>query len=170
MIPPLRERAEDIHLLALHFITKVHAQQKREPPRERPLRLSHEALDLLMAYTWPGNVRQLEQAIFAAAALCEGDEITPASLPTWLHKALTSGLRKHEHAPSTSESHHPDLEPAPEKERRLLKNDDRARYLEALTATRYPGTERWNVSAAARQLGIPRETLAYRLKKCRLFR
>jgi transcriptional regulator with GAF, ATPase, and Fis domain len=151
MIPPLRERAEDIHLLALYFINKVHAQQKRDPPRERP-------------------VRQLEQAIFAAAALCEGDEITPANLPAWLHKALTLGLREHEHAPSTSESHHPESEPVPEKEHRLLKNEERTRYLEALNATRYPGTGRWNVSAAARQLGIPRETLAYHLKKFRLFR
>ena len=170
MIPPLRERAEDIHLLALHFINKVHAQQKREPPHERPLRLSHEALDLLMAYTWPGNVRQLEQAIFAAAALCEGDEIIPANLPAWLHKALTLGLREHEYAPSTSESHHPDSEPVPEGDHRLLRNEERTRYLEVLKATRYPGTGRWNVSAAARQLGIPRETLAYHLKKFRLFR
>ncbi len=170
MIPPLRERAEDIHLLALHFINKVHAQQKREPPHERPLRLSREASDLLMAYTWPGNVRQLEQAIFAAAALCEGDEITPANLPAWLHKALILGLREHEYAPSPSESHHPDLETVQEGEHRLLKNEERTRYLAALKATRYPGTGRWNVSAAARQLGIPRETLAYHLKKFRLFR
>ena len=168
MIPPLCERVEDIHLLALHFINKVHTQQKRKPPHERPLRLSHEALDLLMAYTWPGNVRQLEQAIFAAAALCEGDEITPANLPAWLHNALNSGLR--EHAPSTSESHHPGLEPVPEKEYRFLKNEERSRYLEVLNATKYPGTGRWNVSAAARQLGIPRETLTYHLKKLRLFR
>lgn len=168
VIPPLCERVEDIHLLALHFLNKAHTQQKRKPPHERPLRLSPEALDLLMAYAWPGNVRQLEQALFAAAALCEGDEITPANLPAWLHKPVIPGLK--EHPPSPSGSHHPDLEPGPEKDHRFLKNEERTRYLEALNATKYPGTGRWNVSAAARQLGIPRETLAYHLKKLGLFR
>jgi len=167
-IPPLCQRVEDIHLLALHFLNKAHSEQKRKPPHERPLRLSPEALDRLMAYTWPGNVRQLEQALFAAAALCEGDEITPANLPAWLHKALTPVAK--EYAPSPSGSHHPDLEPVPEKDHRFLKNEERTRYSEALNATKYPGTGRWNVSAAARQLGIPRETLAYHLKKLRIFR
>jgi transcriptional regulator of acetoin/glycerol metabolism len=53
---------------------------------------------------------------------------------------------------------------------RFLKEGERTRYLEALNATKYRGTGRWNVSAAARQLGIPRETLAYHLKKLSLFR
>lgn len=44
-------------------------------------------------------------------------------------------------------------------------NEDRARYLEVLDSTKYPGTGRWNVSAAARKLGIPRKTFTYRLKK-----
>jgi transcriptional regulator of acetoin/glycerol metabolism len=58
----------------------------------------------------------------------------------------------------------------PEKDQRFLKEGERARYLEALNATKYRGIGRWNVSAAARQLGIPRETLAYHLKKLGLFR
>jgi DNA-binding NtrC family response regulator len=167
-ILPLRERAEDIFLLALHFLNKTHSQQKGKLSRERPLSLSSEALDLLMAYTWPGNVRQLEQALFAAATLCEGDEITPANLPLWLHKPVTSGLK--EGAPTPAGSLLPEREPSPEKDRRFLGNEERIRYLEALHATQYPGTGRWNVSAAARQLGIPRETLSYHLKKLRLFR
>ena len=167
-VPPLRERLEDIHLLALHFLNKAHTQQERKPPRERPLRLSPEALDLLMTYTWPGNVRQLEQTLFAAAALCEGDEITPANFPAWLHKAVIPEIKEHVSFPAGS--HHPNLQPVPEKDCRFLKDGERTRYLEALNTTKYRGTGRWNVSAAARQLGIPRETLAYHLRKLRLFR
>jgi transcriptional regulator with GAF, ATPase, and Fis domain len=165
-IPPLRERVEDIHLLALHFLNKAHSQQKGKLPRERPLRLSPEALDGLMAYTWPGNVRQLEQALFAAAALCEGDEITPANLPAWLHKA---GIPGEEEQPSSlSRIRPPEMEIVPGKDHRILRGGEQERYLEALNATKYRGTGRWNVSAAARQLGIPRETLAYHLKKLHL--
>ena len=167
-IPPLRERMEDIHLLALHFLNKAHSQQKRKLPHERPLRLSPEALHLLTAYSWPGNVRQLEQALFAAAALCDGDEITPANFPAWLHTHGIPGEKEHPSSPSGS--HHPDLEVVTEKDHRFLKDGERTRYLGALNATKYRGTGRWNVSAAARQLGIPRETLAYHLKKLGLFR
>jgi transcriptional regulator with GAF, ATPase, and Fis domain len=167
-IPPLRERVEDIHLLALHFLNKAHSQQKRKLPHERPLGLSQEAMHLLTAYSWPGNVRQLEQALLAAAALCEGEEITPANLPAWLHKPRIPGGEGHLFP--LSGIHHPELEIVPEKGHRFLKDGERTRYLEALNATKYRGTGRWNVSAAARQLGIPRETLAYHLKKLGLFR
>jgi transcriptional regulator of acetoin/glycerol metabolism len=47
-------------------------------------------------------------------------------------------------------------------------NEERARYLKALEATKYPGTGRWNLNAAARELNIPRKTLTYRLKKLNL--
>jgi len=165
-IPPLRERVEDIHLLAIHFLNKARSQQKGKLPRERPLSLSPEALDLLMAYTWPGNVRQLEQALFAAAALCEEDEITPANLPAWMHQP---GIPGKEHPSSPPGIRQPDMEIGPEKNYRFLKDGDRTRYLEALNTTKYRGTGRWNVSAAARQLNIPRETLAYHLRKLRIF-
>jgi transcriptional regulator of acetoin/glycerol metabolism len=125
-------------------------------------------LDLLTAFPWPGNVRQLEQALFAAAALCEGEEITPANLPAWLHKPGISGVE--EQSPSPSGIHHPDMKIDARKDYQFQKDEERTRYLEALNATKYRGTGRWNVSAAARQLGIPRETLAYHLRKLGLFR
>ena len=163
-MPPLRERVEDIPLLAIHFLNKASRHQKgKNPPR-----LSSEALDMLMAFAWPGNVRQLEQALLAAMALCEGDEIVPRNFPDWFHKALTQETER----PVTyrSISHHASLGPGLENGQRFLANEERTRYLEALRSTKYPGTGRWNVSAAARQLGIPRETLVYHLKKLSLFR
>ncbi len=168
MMPALRERVEDIPLLALHFLNKARSGQKREHPREGPVRLSSEALDMVLAFSWPGNVRQLEQAILAAAVLCEGDEILPGNFPAWFHKALMSDAKQ---PMSYRSMNHPsDLEPWLEKDHRFSKNEERTRYLGALHSTRYPGTRRWNVSAAARELGIPRETLVYHLKKLRLFR
>ena len=115
-----------------------------------------------MKFSWPGNVRQLEQALFAAAALCEGEEITPDYFPAWFHKALALDLKQP--IPSPNTSHPPDIEPVLQKDDQFSK-EEQTRYLEALNGTKYQGTGRWNVSAAARILNIPRETLAYRLKK-----
>ena len=168
MIPSLCERVEDIPLLALHFVKRAHIHQKRTSSSDHPLRLSSEALNMLMVYPWPGNVRQLEQALFAAAALCEGNEITPANLPAWLNQSVTSGGK--EHAQPLPVGHHPDLELSPGRDRRHFKNVERMRYLEALQATQYRGSGRWNVSSAARRLDIPRETLVYHLKKLSLSR
>jgi len=163
-MPPLRERVEDIPLLAIHFLNKASRQQKRKNP---PC-LSSEARDMLMTFAWPGNVRQLEQALFAATALCEGDEIVPGNFPAWFHEAVTSEAKQK--ITSLSRSPHVDIGSGLGKDNRLLKDEDRRRYLEALQATKYSGTGRWNVSAAARQLGIPRETLTYHLKKLNLLR
>jgi transcriptional regulator with PAS, ATPase and Fis domain len=161
-MPPLRERVEDIPLLAIHFLNRASRQQKAK----NPLRLSSEALDLLVTFPWPGNVRQLEQALLAAMALCEGDEIVPGNFPVWFREAVMSAERQEMSRASTA----PDVEAKsrPGKDSGFLKDEDRRRYLEALHANKYPGTGRWNVSAAARQLGIPRETLCYHLKKLRL--
>ncbi len=163
-MPPLRERVEDIPLLAIHFLNKASIQQRRKSP---PC-LSPEAQDMLMAFAWPGNVRQLEQALLAATALCEGDEIVPGNFPAWFREAVTSAGKQEITYLSTSA--HLETKSRPEKDDRLLKDEDRRRYLEALQATKYPGTGRWNVSSAARQLGIPRETLTYHLKKLNLHR
>jgi DNA-binding NtrC family response regulator len=75
-LPSLRERGDDILLLAHHFIQK-HAHLAGRPAT----RLSHEAASLLQAYDWPGNVRELEHAIEHAVVLSEGEVILPRSLP-----------------------------------------------------------------------------------------
>ncbi|MGH7494368.1 MAG: sigma-54-dependent transcriptional regulator [bacterium] len=75
-LPPLRERREDIPLLAAHFVEKC-ARQENKPVEG----ISSDALELLMAYNWPGNVRELENAIERAVVLSTGPEITPKDLP-----------------------------------------------------------------------------------------
>jgi len=77
VIPPLRERKEDIPLLAQFFIDK-YARREEKDVQE----LSSDALDLLTAYHWPGNVRELENAIERAVILASSDQILPKDLPT----------------------------------------------------------------------------------------
>jgi DNA-binding NtrC family response regulator len=75
-IPPLRERKGDIPALARHMLARIATQ-----PGMRGLGITDEALSLLMAYDWPGNVRQLQNALFRAAVLCDGDALTSADFP-----------------------------------------------------------------------------------------
>ena len=75
-IPPLRERTGDIPALARHLLARI-AQQ----PGLRPLGITDEALALLARYDWPGNVRQLQNALFRAAVLCEANALTVADFP-----------------------------------------------------------------------------------------
>jgi DNA-binding NtrC family response regulator len=74
-IPPLRERADDVLLLAHHF-----ADRFSRDANKMPLALSPAALDAIRAYSWPGNVRELQNCIERAVILCEGDTIEPRHL------------------------------------------------------------------------------------------
>lgn len=76
LLPPLRRRKKDSELLALHFLNKYSTKWGRKPPE-----LSPEACTKILAYDWPGNVRQLEKAIVHAMATEESDVIRPHSLP-----------------------------------------------------------------------------------------
>ena len=75
-IPPLRERAQDIPALARHLLARIALQ-----PGLRQLGITDDALALLVDYDWPGNVRQLQNALFRAAVLCESDALTRADFP-----------------------------------------------------------------------------------------
>ena len=75
-VPPLRERLEDVPELALHFLARFAAEEGR-----RVNAISKEALELLTSYSWPGNVRQLENAMFRAIVLADGPQLTVAEFP-----------------------------------------------------------------------------------------
>ncbi len=75
-LPPLRERKEDIPLLAVHFLEKYARAMNRPVPR-----IATEALDLLLQYEWPGNVRELENAVERALLIDRDVEIKPADFP-----------------------------------------------------------------------------------------
>ena len=76
-LPPLKERREDIPLLVDHLIALFSTEYKVQPKR-----LTTEAMEKLATYAWPGNVRELQNVIERLFALCLGQEITLADLPT----------------------------------------------------------------------------------------
>jgi DNA-binding NtrC family response regulator len=76
MVPPLRERPADIPALARHFLARFAAEEGK-----RIRLIVPEALQLLAAYPWPGNIRQLENTLFRAVVLAEGDSVGLAEFP-----------------------------------------------------------------------------------------
>ena len=81
-LPPLRQRQEDIPLLAAHFIKKYVQENLRDKTRITP-----EALQVLIHYAWPGNVRELENVMERAVILCSNNVISPQDLPAELAPA-----------------------------------------------------------------------------------
>ena len=75
-LPPLRDRAEDMPLLAYHFLRKYSLRSGRKITR-----ISLEAMRVLRSHTWPGNVRELENAIERSVVMARGDVILPGDLP-----------------------------------------------------------------------------------------
>jgi DNA-binding NtrC family response regulator len=80
-VPPLRDRREDIPLLAAHFLDA--ASRRRRPPIEG---IGPEAMDLLLRYDWPGNIRELKNAVERAVAYCRTPIILPEDLPESLRQ------------------------------------------------------------------------------------
>ena len=156
VIPPLRERREDIPLLANHFLKK---QAEGNPAA--PGRISAGALQLLLRYDWPGNVRELESAIARAVLLETGGVLQAGSLPPQLVTPAPASAGAEAAAPAEpprgplpADVLPADVLPLAETERRAV-----TRALEA------SGN---NVTRAAQALGINRTTLHRKLKKYHL--
>jgi len=138
-VAPLRERREDIPLLAEHFIRKYNREFKKHIER-----LSPEALGLLQSYPWPGNVRELQNIIERLVTLVDGAVIELDDLPL----DLTFGDH---HARARAADGLPLKKACDEFERQTV-----FRILERV---------RWNQSEAARMLGLHRNTLKMKLAK-----
>ena len=76
-VPPLRKRREDIPELLRHFVARISAEEGRSNIRG----INAEATEMLCEFEWPGNIRQLENAVFRAVVLCEGNELTVNEFP-----------------------------------------------------------------------------------------
>ena len=91
IVPPLRERIEDIPLIALHCVKKIAVVNNKVVKR-----ISPEAMDIIGNYGWPGNVRQLINALEYCAVTCKGDTIEASDLPDYLfQKEKTGASEKH---------------------------------------------------------------------------
>jgi DNA-binding NtrC family response regulator len=89
ILPDLRERREDISLLAYHFLDCSSKEAKKEIRG-----ISKEAMNLLLEYSWPGNVRELENAIERAVIMTDGEFLTPQDLPRDLTEGFSFLIRK----------------------------------------------------------------------------
>ena len=140
-LPPLRERKEDIPLLVSHFIEIFDKNAAKVKS------ISKEAMELLMNYSWPGNIRELENVIERAVVLCEGDTINLSHLPIGTgSSAVTEGPALSENRLGTSK-----IVALEEVECEALKR-----------ALDIAGR---NISKAAKELGIGRATFYRKAKK-----
>ncbi len=137
-IPPLRQRRDDIEVLTNFFLHKHSANAARA------IKLSGEAKGMILNYTWPGNVRQLESAIERALLLAEGDEITGEDLPIEIRQTAqvegTGGFK---------------LPP----EGISFEDLERSLIMQAMEQTG------WNITRSAKLLGLSFRTMQYRLDK-----
>jgi DNA-binding NtrC family response regulator len=144
-LPPLRDRRSDIPVLANHALAKF-AHLAGGRVRE----ISREAMEVLLDYSWPGNVRQLESAIERAILLCEGDRIVPRDLPQEVlaKKAMVRASERQRSDKFEIPAEGIDFEKF---ERELI--------LQAMEKAD------WVIAKAAKLLGMSYRTLQYRLEK-----
>jgi two-component system, NtrC family, response regulator AtoC len=141
-IPPLRERIADLTHLVEFFLQRYNRRFKKNVRN-----ITQSAIEILSAYDWPGNIRELENLVERLVALSDGETILPEHIP--LEYSLSS-LR-----------HQFQKEGLFQKAVEAFEQSFILRTLEK---------ERWNRGAAARTLGIPVSTLKYKMKKFNLLR
>jgi two-component system response regulator PilR (NtrC family) len=155
-LPPLRERREDVALLAEHFLAKY------SEGIEKPVRsISHEALDVLKAHDWPGNVRELENAIERAVALEQTPVVLPESLPAQVRVRSSKRVGGAEVAVGQQASGMPELEAGFDLEAR---GEEFYRHYIALALERTGGVQ----TKAAEMLGMSFRSFRYYAKKFNL--
>ena len=159
-IPPLRERITDLPGLARHLLSRI-----AEQPGMRHLSITDDGLAVLMSYGWPGNVRQLQNALFRAAVLCESDALTAADFPQIAAEA-TYGRRVDDYhakrlngASATAAMAHGPGITLYEPDGHLRKLDDIESDVIRLAIGHYRG----RMTEVARRLGIGRSTLYRKL-------
>jgi two-component system response regulator PilR (NtrC family) len=135
-VPPLRDRGNDVFLLSERILDRLAAEMQIPPPM-----LSEEAHTRLADYRFPGNVRELENALERAVTLCENDTIQVADI---LLKGDPEDAEESIEAPGLGEA---------------LDDVERTAILKALEETRF------NKTAAAKKLGLSLRALRYRIQK-----
>ncbi|HEY9553361.1 sigma-54-dependent transcriptional regulator [Allosphingosinicella sp.] len=159
-VPPLRARSSDIPALARHLLARI-----AEQPGMRYLSITDDGLAVLMTYGWPGNVRQLQNALFRAAVLCDGNALTAADFPHIAQESTYNKRADDYHAKvlngassSAAFSSGPGIT--------LYQPDGNLRSLEAIEADVIRlaiGHYRGRMTEVARRLGIGRSTLYRKL-------
>jgi transcriptional regulator with PAS, ATPase and Fis domain len=147
-MPPLREKKDDVPLLAYHFLKKYANGMKSNIKS-----ISVDAMNMLIAYSWPGNVRQLENVIERAIVMAEGDTVTTDHLPFVVRDEIT-----HPDAsiPKTSQ----ELKETKKKIREsAVESIEKSFILDALTRND------WNVTKSAKEVGMQRSNFQALMRK-----
>jgi Nif-specific regulatory protein len=142
-IPPLRQRMEDIPRLVEYFLAHFNTRMQR-----KLIGIDPEALSILMSYSWPGNIRELENVIERAFVVERQERISPASLP---HDIVSSRGQGFASADLGVDNYPPDFHLAKE----LFEKNFILKYLRANGG---------NITATATQLGLPRKTIYRKLE------
>jgi two-component system response regulator PilR (NtrC family) len=145
-VPPLRERKEDVPKLAGRVLERLAGDGAP------PARLTPDALSALLAYPFPGNVRELENVLERAVALCENNVIKPEDLRLAPRAATAERTAEPVDEESEGSGNEGDLDT-------YISNLEREAIMKALQETRY------NKTAAAKKLGITFRAMRYKLKK-----
>jgi DNA-binding NtrC family response regulator len=167
-LPPLRERREDIQALARHFIARFAAEESK------PIAgMTEEASTLLESFSWPGNVRQLENTIFRAVVLCDSNVLDVCDFPQVAtamgvdpqpRKSAPTAMRAFTSASarpaSTAATLSPYSLPATDTSGHMRRLEQVESEMIRLAIARYEG----HMSEVARRLGIGRSTLYRKLK------
>ncbi|KAF0135086.1 MAG: Nif-specific regulatory protein [Candidatus Saganbacteria bacterium] len=138
-LPGLRERKEDIPLLADHFVHKFNKENKKKIRG-----MNREALDVLLGYNWPGNVRELENVIERAVVLCQKEIISAKELPPTLSQAPVA-----------------DIAPIGATLPQIIAAIEKQKIEEAINKH---GTQR----SAAKALGITERMMGYKIEKYKI--
>jgi arginine utilization regulatory protein len=159
-VPPLRERKSDIPLLVKHFIEEFNRELRKNIKG-----ISGEVERVLMSLSWPGNVRELKGVIEYAANFCEGEIIQLHDLPDYILKNAFIAGEKEITVKNTVEMKEKSIEDTIEEVGDLRAFLSRIEYeLISKALKRTNG----NVSRAAEILGIPRQTLQYKIKTLKI--
>lgn len=156
ILPPLRERTDDIPLLLNHFLATSNERNNRR------IKITSELLDFLMAYPWPGNVREMQNLVERMVILAESDRLTINDLPANILSFQLPAPASEEAGHHSSPGHTP---PAPEHSQptpTALCDIERNEILAALSRNG------WVQARAAKELGLTQRQIGYRIKKYNL--
>lgn len=155
LLPPLRERKEDIPLLLDHFLR---SSNKRN---EKNTRMTHDFLDLLTKYNWPGNVRELQNLMERLVILSNNGVLDSTDLPSHILHGTPTPATPNIHPPPQSE---PASSNRHHSTHKSLEEIEREQVEEALIR------HGWVQARAARELGLTQRQIGYRMKKFNLKR
>jgi two-component system response regulator AtoC len=148
-VPPLRDRGEDILLLARHFLNRFNRELNRE---KLVTGFSPDVESMLLSYRWPGNVRELENAIERAVLLAESDQVVPQNLPDRIWSPPSAASERESLMPVPTDSSQLSL-------KRAIREIEETYIRAALRRTK------GNRTRAAEVLEISHRALLYKIKE-----